>query len=85
MTFDIDSVLVVTRNKEEPIISVGDPALARISSTYMLALHHSANKPAFECRVDRTQPGGCGHLHAVPGCVEPVTTGGMICIKLLNQ
>jgi hypothetical protein len=43
MTFDIDSVLAVTRNKEEPIISVGNPTLARISSTYMLALHHSAN------------------------------------------
>jgi hypothetical protein len=84
MTFAINNARIATKNKAAPTTSAGD--FARFYSAFIqnFSYEHvrlsSANKPAFECLVDRTQPGGCGRSHAVPGFVEPVPTGGMICI-----
>ncbi len=63
MIFIINNALVATEKKVAPTTSAGD--FARILSAFILIL--SANKPAFKCHDDRTQLGGCGRLHAVPG------------------
>ncbi len=73
MMFVTDNAQLVKRKKVELIMSAGSNSISNSSSFIM-----SANKPAFKCRDDHTQPRGYGPL--VPGHPRTHNNGGLICI-----